>query len=86
MDKCIEEEIAEKRLEFLKAVDAMVLYSLHKNFGFGKKRLTDYFKVFINEYNRFVDNYSIEGNWVAGYKLKEEVGLDIDELHKELGL
>lgn len=86
LDAYVAKQIEEKKFEFLKATDAMILYSLHKNLGLGKKRLTDFFKTFINEYNNFVDEYDVEGNWLAAYRLKEQVGLDIDELHKELGL
>ena len=86
LNKYLEEQIEETKYEFLIAVDATILYSLHKNFGFGKKRLSQFFKSFIDDYNNLVDNYEIEGNWVAAYKLKDELGVDIDELHREAGI
>ena len=86
LDAEIKRQIAEKKNEFLMDMDAMILYSLHKNLGLGKKRLTEFFKTFIDEYEKFIDDYKIEGPWMAAYRLKETTGLDIEELHKEMGL
>lgn len=86
LDKEAERQLVEKRNEFLKDMDAMMLLSLHRKCGFGKRKLTEIFKSFILDYDRFIDDYQMEGAYIAAYKLKEETGLDIDELHKELGL
>lgn len=79
-------QLVEKKYEFLKDMDAMMLLSIHRNCGFGKRKLIEIFKSFILDYEKFIDDYQVEGGWMAAYRLKEETGLDIDELHKELGL
>ncbi len=86
LDREIDRQIDERRNEFLRDADAMILYTLHKEFGFGKKRLIKFFKTFIDDYEKFIDDYQVEGHWMAAYRLKELTGLDIDELHKEMGL
>ena len=86
IDAEISRQLVEKRNEFLKDMDAMMLLSIHRNCGFGKRKLTEIFKSFILDYEKFIDDYQVEGAWMAAYRLKEETGLDIEELHKELGL
>ena len=86
IDAEISRQLVEKRNEFLKDMDAMMLLSIHRKCGFGKRKLTEIFKSFILDYEKFIDDYQVEGAWMAAYRLKEETGLDIEELHKELGL
>lgn len=86
LDAEISRQLVEKRNEFLKDMDAMMLLSIHRKCGFGKRKLTEIFKSFILDYEKFIDDYQVEGAWMAAYRLKEETGLDIEELHKELGL
>ena len=86
LDVEISRQLVEKRNEFLKDMDAMMLLSIHRKCGFGKRKLTEIFKSFILDYEKFIDDYQVEGAWMAAYRLKEETGLDIEELHKEMGL
>ena len=86
LDNEVRRQLVEKKNEFLMDADAMILYTLHKEFGFGKKRLIKFFKTFIDDYEKFIDDYQVEGAWMAAYRLKQETGLDIEELHKEMGL
>lgn len=86
LDAEVNRQLKEKKNEFLMDADAMILYTLHKEFGFGKQRLIKFFKTFINDYEKFIDEYDVEGRWMAAYRLKEATGLDIEELHKEMGL
>lgn len=65
-------------------VEAIILYQMHEQFGFGKKRLQQFFdntapmiKDMLNEYNWDKDEDAI---WLCEYKLKKEVGIDLAEL------
>ncbi len=86
LDNEVNRQLKDMKNEFLMDADAMILYTLHKEFGFGKQRLIKFFKTFINDYGKFIDEYDVEGGWMAAYRLKEATGLDIKELHKEMGL
>ena len=65
-------------------IQALVLWSLHQQFGFGKKRLLDFQKAFvplIRDLQEFyqTDN-ATETEFVCLYKLKNEVGIDVKNL------
>ena len=65
-------------------LEALILYQLHEQFGFGKQRLLTFFnhttpmiKEMLEWANWDTDEEAI---WLCKYKLKEEVGIDLDEL------
>lgn len=67
-------------------LDCMLLLMLHRKFGFGHKRLMEFHKDFIDTFRYFENNYMDDGGEIAKIKLKEEIGIDIDELYKTEGL
>ena len=72
---------------YMADLDATVLYYVHTRYGFHKKRLRDFYIGFREFYNKLVEYYVMEqheGAWVCRLKLKE-LGIDIDELRKEIG-
>lgn len=64
-----------------KDVDAAILWSLHRCFGFGKKRLEEFYRFFLQEYHRVREVYQIDECYPERYKLME-IGVDVDELRE----
>ena len=67
-------------------IDAAVLLTLHREFGFGETRLKRFFNSFIRIIPGMLDMYAMDDNkedrkWLCAHKLKEETGIDISELN-----
>jgi hypothetical protein len=86
--KALEAEINRQTAKNVKDLSlnlqALVLWQLHEQLGFGKKRLLRFQKAFlpmIKELQRFyeLENAS-ETDFVCKYKLKNEVGIDVENL------
>lgn len=77
------EDIKKNRREF----DALLLLELRQRFGFGVKRLHELYMGFghaINELlRRYEMNYDDDATWLAERKLRDELGIDLDEWEKE---
>jgi hypothetical protein len=69
-------------------VDAIVLYTLHAHFGFGKKRLYDFWKAVQREREKLIAYYQMPDDsdyvWLCHKKLKE-IGVDLQQWYKEDG-
>lgn len=69
-------------------IDAMFLWFLHEEFGFGLKRLKQVFTGFHPRITELCDRYEMhdEGDdiWLCTQKLKD-MGIDLDEWLKEVG-
>ena len=67
-------------------IQALVLWSLHKQLGFGKKRLLRFQKNFLPLIQELQDYYQLdnasETEFVCLNKLKNEVGIDVDNFNK----
>lgn len=65
-------------------IQALVLWSLHQQLGFGKKRLLRFQKAFLPLIEELQDFYQAENaeetEFVCLYKLKNEVGIDVENL------
>lgn len=70
MDIEIRRQLAEYDLKHANELDAMILWHLHEEFGFGPKRL-----------KQFYDTFS-DMVWLCTYKLKQ-YGIDIEEWNKQ---
>ena len=84
-DKEIRRQLAEITLKQEKDIDALVLWHLHNEFGFGPKRLKRFFDTFSVAIKELSDWYAMaetDQAWLATRKLKE-YGIDIDEWYKE---
>lgn len=79
----LNKEIARQIVEMDRAhsnnIDAMVLYVLHTEFGFGKKRLRQFYDALIKEHDRLESYYEMPDSfpWLCKEKLKE-IGVDIE--------
>ena len=64
-------------------ISSLVLWSLHQQLGFGKKRLLRFQKQFLPLIEQLQDYYELqnadETEFVILRKLKDEVGLDVAE-------
>lgn len=82
IDAEIRRQIAEyDRLHSLE-MSALVLYCLHKEFGFGPKRLKKFHDSFITSIEDLVKRYEMTDSdmvWLCMFKLKDECGIDIKE-------
>lgn len=67
-------------------IDAMVLYILHEQYGFGEKRLKRFYDSFSLGIRELGDRYDMEKFderiWLCQRKLKE-IGIDISEWAKD---
>lgn len=65
-------------------LDAIILWVLHKELGFGKKRLRQFYDQFIPAVKELVNRYEMEDSdeiWLTTYKLKE-LGIDLERWEK----
>ena len=83
--KAMEIEIKQQLGKYLKECNAevisIVLWSLHEEFGFGKKRLKRFYENFSPALRKLVQSYEMgesDQSWLCAYKLRES-GLNIDE-------
>lgn len=83
MNEEIRKAFLEKQMENSKKLDCMIMLMLHRMYGFGKKRLLEFHREFVNEFNHFCEHYEMDGSDVAEIKLRDEVGIDIDKLYEE---
>lgn len=79
MDAEIRKQLAEYDRKDAEEIDAMVLWVLYSEFGFGEKRLRRFFDKFTSELNALTNRYEMTDNdtpWLCTRKLKD-AGIDI---------
>ena len=84
MDVEIRRELDEYNRQNINEIDAMILWHLHEDFGFGKKRLLRFYKTFSERIKELSEKYLAEETrmpWMYQYRLKN-YGIDIEELNK----
>lgn len=86
--KAIDAEILRQCADFDKKnkheIDALILWLLHEKFGFGKKRLREFYDSFFTELDELMKRYELgdeDRAWLCTHKLKE-YGIDISEWNK----
>lgn len=83
MKQEIRSQIAENGTEYEADYEAMMLWVLHKHYGFGKKRLLEFREKFIEEAKLLKAHYELDDvTYPAKVRLKE-LGVDIEALLKE---
>lgn len=64
-------------------VEAIILWQLHEQYGFGKKRLLQFLDETTPLINGILDRYAYEKDddaiWVCKHKLKTELGIDLED-------
>lgn len=88
IQKSIQQEIDRQTGENVRKISlniqALVLWSLHQQLGFGKKRLLEFQKDFLPLIEELQEYYQTknadETKFICLYKLKNEVGINVEEL------
>lgn len=75
--QCLE---ADERLAL--DVDTVVLWTLYQRYGWGKKRLHDFYIAMYAEHQRMRDYYQIDDLYPERLKLREK-GIDLEQWQKE---
>ena len=78
----IRRQILEQDLEYSIEMDTMVLWTLAKNYGWGKKRLLEFYRSMVQEHVRMRKYYQMDDTYPERVKLKE-MGVDVEALNKE---
>lgn len=84
MDMEIRRQLDEYNQKNADEIDAVILWHLHEEFGFGKKRLTRFYETFSKRMKSLSDYYVMDMYrmpWFYQQKLKQ-YGIDISELNK----
>lgn len=85
MNMEIQRQLAEYDRKHALEIDAMVLWALHKQFGWGKKRLRKLYNSLAGEIDALVQRYEMNEKdevWLCVQKLKDD-GIDIEQWDKE---
>ena len=85
MDQEIQKQIAEYDKNNWQEIDAMVLWVLRQQTGWGAKRLRRFHDEFANELRALINRYEMNTEdtaWLCTRKLKD-AGIDISEWSKE---
>lgn len=86
MDMEIKRQLAEFDKKNMLEVDAMVLWVLMEEFGFGEKRLRKFHSTFSKQIHSLVKRYQMDENddvWLCTEMLKRR-GIDINQWNNEL--
>lgn len=78
MNMEIQKQLAEYDRKHYMEVAALVLWQMHVQLGFGKKRLEQFYNNFEGELSKLIDRYDLEdedGLWLCTHQLKE---IDVD--------
>jgi hypothetical protein len=86
MDLEIQRQLAEFDLRNEREIDAIILWELHQQFGFGPKRLKHFYQNFGVELHNLIQRYQMSADdevWLATHILKE-YGIDLEEWEREM--
>ena len=65
-------------------VEAIILWQLHEQFGFGKKRLLQFYNATSGMIDGMLDYYCYDTDedaiWICERKLREQIGIDLANL------
>lgn len=83
MNHEINQQLLEMDKQFTLDIDTMVLWTLHKCYGFGPKRLKKFYLSMFKEHLRMRKFYEMDELYPERHKLKEK-GVDIEVWFNEL--
>lgn len=90
--KALDIEIRKELANFMRQhefeVDAMILWQLHEQFGFGYDRLFKFYSTFSKNIKSLVEKYEMEESeslWLVTKKLKD-YGIDLEKWEKECSI
>lgn len=85
MNMEIQRQLAEYDSKHASELDALILWLLHEQFGFGPKRLKQFYDNFIPALEALIKRYEMEDSdqiWLCTHMLKE-YGVDIEKWRNE---
>lgn len=83
----IQRQLAEYDKKHATEIDALILWVLHSEFGFGEKRLRRFYDRFNKAIAELLERYVMEENdkvWLCTYLLKQ-YGIDLEKWSEEGG-
>lgn len=87
MDMEIQRELAEYDRKHALELDALILWVLHDQFGFGPKRLRQFYDSFTVSIDDLLKRYEMDASdqvWLCTHMLKQ-YGIDLEMWHQERG-
>lgn len=66
-------------------LQALILWQLHEQLGFGEKRLRRFYDIFDRELDALIERYQLEASdkaWICTEQLKE-IGIDLEKWNNE---
>lgn len=91
----VDKQLAERTRQNEMSIDAIILWQMHEQLGFGVKRLKRFYFNFIPHYKALADFYEMRGDdkldessdmydldWLHIHKL-QEIGVDLEEWQRE---
>lgn len=84
----VNKQLAEMTRKHEIEIDSLVLWVLMEQFGFGEKRLHQYYTGFGPAIKALIERYELEDTddvWLCTKKLQDK-GIDIEAWRKEIGL
>lgn len=88
--KALDIEIRKRMAEFnrnnINELDAVILWTLHDKFGFGRRRLRRFYDAFFVSLHELCERYEMKENeqiWLCTQKLKD-YGVDIQEWNHDI--
>lgn len=85
MDMEIKRQLAEYDAKHKLELQALILWQLHEQLGFGTKRLKRFYDGFDVAIDALISRYELEGSdsvWLCTLKLKD-IGADIEKWNKD---
>ena len=84
LNQKVNELLITRHGEFVDDVDYMILYILHNRFGFGAKRMRQFYEAFLTENEKLIKHYEMSdaGVYVARKEMNS-VGVDFEKWNNE---
>jgi len=81
----IQRQFADFEAKHINELDAIILWHLHEEFGFGQKRLKRFYDTFRPHIIALLERYDMDDSdkvWLCTYKLKQ-YGIDIEKWNEQ---
>ena len=85
MDIEIRKQLAKHDAEYANELESLILQHLHEEFGFGPKRLRQFYDTFAVRLDELIKHYEMTDSdmvWLCTYKLKQ-YGIDIEKWNEQ---
>ena len=79
----INRQIVEKDEQYAADIDALILYVLMTHYGWKKKRLKQFWKVFVEEHAKLREFFGTDDTEWFAHKMLRDIGVDVHQWYKE---